>query len=114
MFVHGLRGHALDTWTKGPVCWPRDLLNLDVPEARILTWGYDSSVARTLEFASQSSLFGHAENLLTDLVNKRRGASEKTRPIIFVGHSLGGLVVKQVCIRGGMLDGRIDMLSAPP
>ena len=67
-----------------------------MPNARIMTWGYDSSVAKALEFSSQNSLFGHAENLLTDLANKRRREDEKQRPIVFVGHSMGGLLIKQV------------------
>ena len=60
--------------------------------------------------ASQSSIFQHAINLLEDLQRKRKSAEEvcslqlltlqtnnelqKTRPIIFTGHSLGGLVIK--------------------
>jgi protein SERAC1 len=61
-----------------------------------MTWGYDSSVAQTVELSSQNSLFGHAENLLTDLSSKRRGDDEYRRPILFIGHSMGGLVIKQV------------------
>lgn len=64
-----------------------------------MTWGYDSSVAQAFEFSSQNSLFGHADNLLTDLANKRRGEDEQNRPIVFVGHSMGGLVIKQVRLR---------------
>ncbi|OBT71773.1 hypothetical protein VF21_09395 [Pseudogymnoascus sp. 05NY08] len=45
VFVHGLCGHALDTWSKGLVCWPRDFLKNDITKVRIITWGYDSSVA---------------------------------------------------------------------
>ena len=42
--------------------------------------------------AGQTSVFGHAMQLLSDLSSKRRDA--RTRPLIFVAHSLGGLVVK--------------------
>lgn len=110
--MHGLNGDAIQTWTKDNVCWPRDLLPQDMVNARVMTvgipfpkicsqligivqWGYDSKVARATSFSSQASIFGHCENLLFDLDIIRRGQSVP-RPIIFVGHSLGGLVIKQV------------------
>ena len=73
VFVHGLRGDRLETWTRDGVCWPRDLLPQDLPYARILTWGYDSTVANVKSFTSQSSIFGHAQNLLGDLARVRKG-----------------------------------------
>ncbi|KAG4432473.1 hypothetical protein IFR05_012039 [Cadophora sp. M221] len=94
VFVHGLNGDAIQTWTKDDVCWPRDLLPQDIANARIMTWGYDSKIARATSFSSQASIFGHCENLLFDLDIVRRGLSVP-RPLIFVGHSLGGLVIKQ-------------------
>ena len=39
MFVHGLRGDRIDTWTKDKVLWPQTLLAEDVPNARIMTVG---------------------------------------------------------------------------
>jgi hypothetical protein len=30
VFVHGLRGHRRDTWTKDNICWPQDLLSEEV------------------------------------------------------------------------------------
>jgi len=64
-------------------------------------FGYDSSVAHLARATSQNSIFGHAENLLSSLKNERRGDAGR-RPIIFVGHSLGGLVIKQVHMARGI------------
>jgi hypothetical protein len=77
VFVHGLRGSALGTWSKDGVCWPRDLLqedlnNASVP-ARVITWGYDANVANAFTYASQESIFGHAETLLGDLSRLQGG-----------------------------------------
>lgn len=95
VFVHGLRGSRLKTWTSDGVFWPRDLLRDDLKKARVITWGYDASIANAFTYASEESLFGHAGTLLSDLARLRRGI---TRPIIFICHSLGGLVVKEALI----------------
>ncbi|KAH8762740.1 hypothetical protein F5882DRAFT_477025 [Hyaloscypha sp. PMI_1271] len=96
VFVHGLRGSRLRTWSSGDVFWPRDFLKDDVKSARVITWGYDASVANAFTYASNESIFGHAETLLSDLARLRGGI---TRPIIFICHSLGGLVVKEALIK---------------
>lgn len=74
--------------------WPRDLLPLQCPEARVLVLGYDTIVARH-QFAgatNQNSVFTHSKNLVFDLSRSR----EMGKPILFVVHSLGGIVVKEV------------------
>ncbi|GME58491.1 ribonuclease p/mrp subunit [Neofusicoccum parvum] len=96
--VHGLRGDAIKTWSKGDVCWPRDLLPQEISNIRVFSWGYDSDVANWSGSVSQASIFGHGENLLRDIASKRVADHEK-RALIFVGHSLGGLVIKQALIR---------------
>lgn len=51
---------------------------------------------RFLKQTGHQTILSHALDLLADLNLEREEDEEKTRPIIFVGHSLGGLVVKQV------------------
>ncbi|KAK2729396.1 nb-arc and ankyrin domain protein [Colletotrichum kahawae] len=62
----------MGTWSKGDVCWPRDLLKNDISNCRIMTWGYDSSVANFFTQASRESIFGHADSLLSDVSMERR------------------------------------------
>lgn len=76
------------------VFWPKDLLPQIFPKARIMTWGYDVQISSLLTAASEASLLRHAETLLNDLAGKRVKKHLKERPIIFIAHSLGGIVVK--------------------
>jgi len=84
VFVHGLRGHFVDTWSADagnpPACWPRDFLKADVKNARIISWGYDANIDNLLSHASQVSLFGHARSLLTQLSTLRIDAVRSCLP----------------------------------
>jgi len=77
VFVHGLRGDKISTWTAANnIFWPSHLLPTDLPNARIMTWGYDSAVAHLKDFSSQNSIFGHADNLLMDVSAERKAKDE--------------------------------------
>lgn len=76
------------------VFWPRTLLPSIIPSARIFTWGYDADVNGWLSSASQNNIHQHASNLLVDLSDLRVNANDYSVPLIFVVHSLGGIIVK--------------------
>lgn len=79
------------------VFWPADLLPDDHKDIRILTYGYDSKVTKGfIAPSSKNNIFQHGESLLNAICRSRTGCSD--RPIIFVAHSLGGLLVKQALI----------------
>lgn len=80
--------------------WPQDLLPLDCPNARIITWGYDSKVTKWIAGpANQNNILTHARDFLCAYSVQR----ESGRPIVFVVHSLGGLVLKEVCDSSGLV-----------
>ncbi|RGP81157.1 kinesin light [Fusarium longipes] len=98
-FVHGLTGNRLSTWTaRGQSApWPKTLLTSELPKACILTYGYDAYVV-SRSVASLNRLIDHATNLLIDLTTDRKRRNASSRPLIFVAHSLGGLVIKEAIL----------------
>jgi hypothetical protein len=98
VFIHGLTGGSTSTWrAKGAsLPWPQRLLASDLSTARIMTYGYDADVVHPLVRAGQNPILVHAKNLVGDLRNKRDTQDSETRPLIFVAHSLGGLVCEKV------------------
>ncbi|KAJ5822595.1 hypothetical protein N7447_004935 [Penicillium robsamsonii] len=103
-FIHGLTGDRRTTWTAPkstwtantqPEPWPQEFLPGDITtRARILTYGYDAYVLRS-SVASSNWLGDHATNLLNNLTTDRASCNASSRPLIFVAHSLGGLVCKK-------------------
>ncbi|KAJ5646906.1 hypothetical protein N7490_003278 [Penicillium lividum] len=109
VLVHGLMGDAYRTWLhegRG-VYWPRDLLCSDFKDARIMVFGYDVNVWHPWNQVSQGRLSGYASHLLGSLSGYRTGHL-KRRPLAFIAHSLGGLVVQQALITSR--ESRIDYL----
>jgi len=75
------------------VYWPKHLLPIDCPKARIMTWGYDTVITKGIAApTNKSNIFAHAKDLLYALDRERPYG----RPLMFVAHSLGGIVVKEV------------------
>ena len=78
--------------------WPRDLVPTTVPDARILTYGYDTHIRHWLGSAvSKSTTYEIAGDFLVSLEAERR--LESSRPLLFIAHSLGGIVVKEALRR---------------
>lgn len=101
VFVHGLTGNRESTWTAAGHSqpWPAAFLGPKLSTARILAYGYDAYVIRK-SVASSNRLIDHSTNLLNDLVAYRASNDDvsSTRPIVFVAHSLGGLVCKEAIL----------------
>jgi protein SERAC1 len=79
------------------VYWPLDLLPTSCPTARILTWGCNTIVSNGQLPRNQNDIFAHADDLLQELTVARDETKTIGRPIIFVTHSLGGVIIKEVC-----------------
>lgn len=66
--MHGLTGDREKTWTaEGASPWPKTLLPVEIPCARILTFGYDAKVLDLKQMVSKNSVGNHAWDLVTSL-----------------------------------------------
>lgn len=103
VFVHGLGGSAMKTWSwKRDTAhfWPAWLCNdQQLYKTRIFTFGYNSNFKGG---GNNLNITDFAKDLLFHLLAFSQDESQPIggRPIIFVAHSMGGLVVKKAYIVG--------------
>jgi hypothetical protein len=95
--VTGLGGHALGSFrsTSGATVWLRDFAPQDVPQARFITYGYDTGLVAS---DNNQGVREIARTLLDSLVTFRQRTHTQKRPLLFVCHSLGGVVLKEALV----------------
>ncbi|CAM6096421.1 unnamed protein product [Calypogeia fissa] len=103
VFFHGFQygdyddAHVL-TWRSGDesAIWPKAWLAEKFRDARLLSVSYNASVIKS--WGNETiDMYIIAENLISDLLSANVG-QPPYRPIVLVGHSFGGLVIKQICV----------------
>ncbi|KAI0420527.1 hypothetical protein F5X98DRAFT_30419 [Xylaria grammica] len=96
VFLPRFGAQGLSGWTAkdqgNDVIWPKDFLTADIPKARILAYGYHAD-ANFWDYKTDAS------HLCGQLKQQRSGDSAP-RPIVFVAHSLGGILAAQVVVGG--------------
>ncbi|KAI1442947.1 hypothetical protein F5Y02DRAFT_395013 [Annulohypoxylon stygium] len=96
--ISGLASHPFGSWQpKGQsktFMWIRDALPMSLPHLRPIIYGYDSKL---LESHSFQSTFDLAVALISQL--KANGwESPMCKPLAFLAHSLGGIILKQALV----------------
>ncbi|XP_059555919.1 protein SERAC1 isoform X1 [Myotis daubentonii] len=111
LFIHGLMGAAFKTWrqqdqaltekvsgdeTRYTTCWPKTWLARDCPALRIISVEYDTSLSdwRARCPTERKSIAFRSNELL----QKLRAAGVGDRPMVWVSHSMGGLLVKKMLL----------------
>ncbi|KAI7992223.1 Protein SERAC1 [Camellia lanceoleosa] len=125
VFVHGLRGGPFKTWRlaedtastksglvekideeagKQGTVWPGEWLSVDLPHARLFSLKYKKNLTQwsgaTLPLQEVSSM----------LLEKLVAAGIGSHPVVFVTHSMGGLVVKQM-LSQAKVDNKDDLVD---
>ena len=90
IFVHGLTGDARATWTNesGDEFWPSWLQD-DLKQITVYTLGYPTSLFEKWA-KKEMDMFERATNVLELFAGHNIGH----RPVVFVAHSLGGILTK--------------------
>ncbi|KAI8950493.1 ribonuclease-like protein p/mrp subunit [Xylaria longipes] len=108
--VHGINGDAFNTFSSksNNRFWlgDHDMLPQDVKNSRIMTYRYPASVATVLGGTSSDRILQHAQTMIAELVADRELENATERPIIFICHSLGGIIVKRALIYSASRTGR--------
>ncbi|NXL88747.1 SRAC1 protein, partial [Alectura lathami] len=113
LFVHGLLGAAFKTWRQQdqPLdkkaseaeeeysqCWPKTWLASDCPALRIISVEYDTHLS---DWKAKCPVEPHRTSIAyrsNELLEKLRAAGVGDRPLVWVSHSMGGLLVKQMLV----------------
>jgi len=83
-FVHKGDGHM----------WLSESLPRDIPTARVMIYGYESGLQDSTSFAGLHDLAGSLRNEIHHLL-----ASGGQRHLILIGHSLGGILIKDALVQ---------------
>lgn len=117
LFIHGILGAAFKTWRQKDretseekegeeaenedvysECWPKSWLAADCPNLRVLSVEYDSHLS---DWMAQCPAENQRKSLAYrsgELLKKLKQAGVGERPLVWVAHSMGGLLVKKMLL----------------
>jgi len=116
VFVHGLLGGVFYTWRQQDrnssrdmddnqvseedysYCWPRDWLQEDSGHVRVIGCDFDSYLSQWGGSCPRQSFKQSLEERSEDMLAALQAAGVGQRPVVFVGHSMGGLIIKKMLV----------------
>ncbi|KAK0721186.1 hypothetical protein B0T21DRAFT_48645 [Apiosordaria backusii] len=116
IFVHGLGGSSRKTWSwnRDPnIFWPSWLHHEEgLSQYRVFSFGYNANFR---ESGTPLSILDFSKSLLVRMKAYGKGRDDSAaiglRPIVFVAHSMGGLVVKKALLLGKNHDEYSGLMS---
>lgn len=104
IFIHGLKGGVLKTWRQSDkiksssedytYCWPKSWLASDFSQCRIIAVNYESFLSNW-NINCSSDMYTLKDRSV-QLADELELADVGKRPIVWVTHSMGGLLVKHI------------------
>jgi len=99
VFIHGLDGHWYNTWTNHRrEFWPKRWLTYDVQmkaqRFRVFSVRYDNGIVN-----NNANIEERAQSILRVLIQAKIG----TKPTVFIVHSMGGLLLKQILLEANSI-----------
>ncbi|RDW65151.1 hypothetical protein BP5796_09843 [Coleophoma crateriformis] len=95
--VHGLGANAVSTWID-PVSgthWLRDILPREFKESRIILVNHNTEWDA---YAPIQSLRDYGQTILNSFSRLRVSEAERKRPLVLIGHSFGGILIKKALV----------------
>ncbi|XP_074541877.1 protein SERAC1 isoform X2 [Halichoeres trimaculatus] len=117
LFIHGILGAAFKTWRQKDreaseekegaeaeseedysECWPKSWLAADCPNLRVLSVEYDSHLSDWMAQCPAENQRTSLAYRSAELLKKLKQAGVGERPLVWVAHSMGGLLVKKMLL----------------
>ncbi|KAI0481790.1 hypothetical protein F4859DRAFT_476008 [Xylaria cf. heliscus] len=101
--ITGMDGHAYGSWMSRQVdnvMWLRDFLARDLPDCRTMIYGYHSKLLAS----NMSQLEEYGRLFLTEIEKIRDTKELQRRPLIFICHSYGGVLLSHCLVRANALE----------
>lgn len=86
--------------SKTTQCWPKDWLTKDCQNLRVIGINYDTSLSKWATTCPEEGSKVTLDERTNELINKLKRAGVGNRPIIWITHSMGGLLVKNLLCKG--------------
>lgn len=98
--VHGLYEDAIKTWTdpETATIWPWGIFPHKQLKARVLTYGYRAENLASLGEGTADRILPHATTLVAQLCAECELSNAIDRPIVFLCHGVGGILVKRALV----------------
>ncbi|EHK42483.1 hypothetical protein TRIATDRAFT_293811 [Trichoderma atroviride IMI 206040] len=96
--ITGLDGHAYGSWRgKGTLerMWLRHFLSRDLPYCRTMTYGYNSK----LSTRGTDTIMDYSRGLMEALRKIRDTKELRQRPLFFIAHSFGGIILAHCLVK---------------